>query len=189
MIGTIEYLLKKYNLKCDLKTVLNEWSKPHRGYHSISHLDDIINLIYLDKEKYNDLEYDLLVLAAIFHDIVYIPFSDNNEELSAEFFKKCLPFNFNHNLLKVIDMILATKLHQSNDYLCKIFNEYDMDIVTRDYDELLEWEKGIQHEYLPNYEFKYKYKKGRVEFLESLIKHYPNNRENLFKLIQYVKEL
>lgn len=95
MLGTIEYVLKKYNLKCDLKTILNEWSKPHRGYHSISHLYNLIDLIYLDNDKYNDLEHDLLILGAIFHDIVYIPLSNNNEELSAEFFKKCLPQNFN----------------------------------------------------------------------------------------------
>jgi pantetheine-phosphate adenylyltransferase len=188
MLGIIEYVLKKYNLKCDLNTILTEWSRPHRGYHSISHLDDLINLILLDKEKYNELEFDILILSAIFHDIVYIPFSKENEEISVDFFKNCFPSNYNHNLLKVIDIIMATKTHQSQDYLCQIFNQYDMDIVTRDYEQLLEWEKGIQHEYMSSMEYKEPYKKGRIEFLESLLKHYPSNRDNLTKLIDYVKE-
>ena len=81
-------------------------------------------------------------------------------------------------------MILDTKTHQATTNLSESFNHYDMSIVERDFDQLLEWENGISEEYKSYGE---QYKEGRLKFLESLLDKYPNNTENLLKLIDYVK--
>jgi hypothetical protein len=59
-----------------------------------------------------------------------------------------------------------------------------MNIVERDFNQLLEWEKGIMEEYKAYGET---YKEGRLKFLESLLDKYPNNTENLLKLVDWVK--
>jgi predicted metal-dependent HD superfamily phosphohydrolase len=80
-------------------------------------------------------------------------------------------------------MILDTKTHKANTRLSESFNNYDMNIVERDFNQLLEWERGISEEYQNNDS----YKEGRLKFLESLLDKYPNNTENLLKLIDWVK--
>jgi hypothetical protein len=60
-----------------------------------------------------------------------------------------------------------------------------MNIVERDFDQLLDWEKGISEEF--SVYPKEQYKEGRLKFLESLLDKYPNNTENILQLIEYVK--
>jgi len=81
-------------------------------------------------------------------------------------------------------MILDTKIHESTSELSEKFNQLDMNIVERDFDQLLEWEKGIGQEYKTHGE---QYKLGRLSFLESLLDKYPHNTENLLKLVDWVK--
>jgi hypothetical protein len=59
-----------------------------------------------------------------------------------------------------------------------------MSIVERDFDQLLEWERGI-HEEFKNYGDAYK--NGRLKFLESILDKYSHNTENLLKLVEWVK--
>ena len=57
-----------------------------------------------------------------------------------------------------------------------------MDILNRDYNSLLVWEKGIYEEY-KCYE---NYKQGRLLFLNECLDKFPLNQENLLELIKYV---
>jgi predicted metal-dependent HD superfamily phosphohydrolase len=109
----------------------------------------------------------------------------DNEEKSADFFIECCLDKTNSDVLEVKQMILDTKTHEATTNLSESFNHYDMSIVERDFDQLLEWERGISEEY-SGYG-KEVYKNGRLKFLESLMDNYPNNTENLLKLIEWVK--
>ena len=60
-----------------------------------------------------------------------------------------------------------------------------MNIVERDFEQLLEWENGISEEF--SVYPKEQYKEGRLKFLESLLDKYTNNTENLLQLIDHVK--
>jgi hypothetical protein len=126
-----------------------------------------------------------MMLAALFHDCVYDPMSGDNEEKSAQFFMECVIDKSNPDLLEVKQMILDTKTHQATTNLSEKFNQLDMNIVERDFNQLLEWETGIYNEYKA---FGEKYKEGRLKFLESLLDKYPKNTENLLKLVDWVKE-
>lgn len=176
-------LLDKWNIKVDSNTLLSMWNESHRSYHDLSHLSDLLEMINKDKSKYSDSEYDKLVLTAIFHDCIYEPTRNDNEERSAEFLlnsTKKTP-----DILEVSKMILDTKTHEPSTKLSEIFIDYDMDIVNRNFDELLEWEKGIYQEYKS---FGKDYKKGRINFLKSLLDKYVNNTDNILKLIDWVSE-
>jgi predicted metal-dependent HD superfamily phosphohydrolase len=180
----LQQLLNKWNIKCDINTLLAMWNESHRHYHNLDHLNDLIDQINEDKSKYSSKDYEKLILTALFHDCVYDPMRGDNEEKSADFFIECCVEKNSPELLEVKQMILDTKTHRSTTPLSESFNYYDMNIVERNFDQLLNWEMCISQEYKAYGE---QYKEGRVKFLESLLDKYPQNTENLLKLIDRVK--
>jgi pantetheine-phosphate adenylyltransferase len=82
------------------------WNEKHRFYHDSNHLSYLIELI----EKYNtDGEIKRkLYLISIFHDVVYDVHSSENEELSAETYKRMVGDRFEQD---IYDAILDTKDH------------------------------------------------------------------------------
>ena len=181
----LQELLNKWNIKCDVNTLLSMWNESHRHYHNLNHLNDLISQINENKSKFSGKEYEKLMLAALFHDCVYDPISLTNEEDSAKFLMECAVDKSNSDILDVKQMILDTKTHKSTTPLSESFNKFDMSIVERDFDQLLEWENGISEEF--SVYSKNEYKVGRLKFLESLLDKYTHNTENLLKLIDYVK--
>ena len=181
----LQQLLNKWGIKCDINTLLSMWNESHRHYHNLNHLNDLLISINENKSKYSQKEYEKLILTALFHDCIYDPMSSDNEEKSADFFIECTMDKMNTDILEVKQMILDTKSHQPNTKLSESFINYDMSIVERNFEDLLEWEKGIREEYKSYGEG---YKEGRLKFLESLLDKYPNNTENLLKLVDWVKD-
>lgn len=181
----LQELLNKWNIKCDVNTLLSMWNESHRHYHNLDHLNDLIDQVNENKGKFSEKEYEKLMLAALFHDCVYDPMSSTNEEDSANFLMDCVSDKSNTDILEVKQMILDTKYHNSITNLSESFNKFDMNIVERDFDQLLEWEKGISEEY--SIYTKEEYKSGRLKFLESLLDKYTHNTENLLQLIDWVK--
>jgi len=181
----LQQLLEKWGIKCHTNTILSMWNESHRSYHNLNHLNDLINQINETKSNYSQKEYEKLMLTALFHDIIYDTKSGNNEEDSANFLMECAIDKSNGDLLEVKQMILDTKTHNSTTPLSESFNKFDMNIVERDFDQLLEWERGISEEY--SIYTKEEYKSGRLKFLESLLDKYTHNTENLLQLIDWVK--
>ena len=181
----LQQLLEKWGIKCHINTILSMWNESHRSYHNLNHLNDLISQINENKSKYSEKEYEKLILTALFHDVVYDPASKTNEEDSANFLIECAVDKKNSDILDVKQMILDTKTHNSTTNLSESFNKYDMNIVERDFDQLLEWERGISEEY--SIYSKEEYKMGRLKFLESLLDKYTHNTENLLKLVEWVK--
>lgn len=104
-------VLEKYNIKSD---VLDRYRDSNRFYHNLEHLEYMV-----DKAREWGIISDELLLAIIFHDIVYDPKSNNNEERSA-YVAYSLTFNET-----IRDAILDTKTHehfssQLSSDLCKL---------------------------------------------------------------------
>lgn len=184
----LQELLNKYSITADVKMVLDMWNESHRHYHNLDHLNDLISQI--DEEyqlgKFNEKFKDKLLLTALFHDVIYEPSRQDNEERSAQFFEDLCADKRSKDVQEVKQAILDTKSHNAQTELSETFNKYDMNIVERDFDSLVKWEEGISSEYVPNYG-RDNYKIGRITFLESLLDKYPQNTENLLKLIDSVK--
>ena len=180
-------LFRKYKINVDPTFILDRWSEPHRHYHNINHLNDLIAQINEDYAdgRLSESEREKLTLTALFHDLVYEPDRNDNEEKSADIFYRFCSEQYNVDLVEVKQMILDTKNHIPCTPLSQKFIDYDMNICERNFDELLEWEDGIKEEYsmFSNKE----YKSGRIKFLESILDKYPYNMDNLLDLINWVK--
>jgi predicted metal-dependent HD superfamily phosphohydrolase len=180
-------LFNKYNIKVDPKFILDCWSESHRSYHNLNHLNDLISQINEDYGDglINETEREKLALVALFHDLVYDPTRDDNEEKSAEIFYRFCSEQHNIDLVEVKQMILDTKNHIPCTPLSQKFIDYDMNICERNFDELLEWEQGIREEY--SMFSSIDYKNNRIKFLETCLDKFPMNTDNLLDLINWVK--
>ena len=54
----LQELLNKWNIKCDINTVLAMWNESHRAYHTLNHLNDLIDQINENKSKFSGKEYE-----------------------------------------------------------------------------------------------------------------------------------
>lgn len=159
--------------------LISKWNEPWRYYHNEDHLNFLLNSIE-DLDISNN-DKDILFEVAYFHDVVYNPWSDTNEEDSVKFYTKVT----DDPNQRVIDIIMDTKLRDKpDDNLSSIFWELDNSVLKSDIGGLLEYERKIFKEFqFVNYSL---YKVGRVLFLESCIGKFDND-ENLKFLINYIK--
>lgn len=172
--------------KGSVEDLIKRWSEPHRYFHTLEHLKRILNQIDNDVEKLTHLEYDILRIAAIYHDIVYLPREDKyNISESIEKFEEDfphLPFIYKDKIKDIID---STNFHdfQHEDKLIRMFNSYDMaGILKGDLKTLIEDGNNVAKEYHLDPEV---YKKARIEFLEKYKEYNPN----IQKCIDYLKSL
>lgn len=154
----------------NIENVLSRWEEPHRFYHNTNHLNEILDLIYgaLNLGEITETEKHILVCVAIYHDAIYIPGSNTNEEESAALFlQHCKP-DFEYRQI-VADIILDTKTHsQSSHPLSEKFINYDLYYLrTGNLGRLIEDGKKIMKEFqkAPYNVFK----QGRIHFLNEFI--------------------
>lgn len=149
--------------------LIQRYGQPHRFYHNFKHVKSLLDQIK-DLSKLDSDQKYILGIVALFHDVVYSPFRDDNEEMSVAYFNKFVkeePSVAN----EVRQIILDTKTHQPSTELSKVFCILDTKILrSKSLAELLQWEDSIFKEYqsypLPMYKTK------RIQFLE---KHYDQN--------------
>ena len=170
-------LLSTWNINIGQEEIFRRWSEPHRTYHALSHLEDLVHQIHIHAEL-TQKERDMLTLAAIFHDIIYDPRRGDNEERSAALFLAHSPLDVDTE--EIASIIRDTKTHKPSTHLSAIFSHMDMSVVRQPYEKLLTWEHGIKAEYrhLPGVV----YCVARAYFLSKMIKKYPENAEALSRL-------
>lgn len=180
-------LFDEYGMKPAAVEQLQQcWREPHRYFHTETHLDQLVHDIeqlYAAREI-GEVDRRQLLMAAFFHDVVYEPTADDNEERSAALFRQLTKPHADTSTIE--QLILDTKTHQPHTQLSTIFCELDMAIIFRSgFEELLAWEKGIFREYqFADYGA---YKAGRTAFLQECVEKYPQNQQNLENLIVYVR--
>ncbi|NHA03230.1 adenylyltransferase/cytidyltransferase family protein [Mucilaginibacter sp. HC2] len=159
------------------KDILKHYQEPHRFYHTLEHLDDIYNQLELKGLGDNDI----LLLATVFHDIIYDPRSATNEEDSAAYFNEVFAGD---QALKdeVTQIILDTKSHQPKTELSRIFCDVDLNILHQSFDKLLVYEQQIFKEF--QFVDHVIYRQKRVEVLQNL--QAMVNNPALSYLIDYV---
>ncbi|KAL7464702.1 hypothetical protein ACHAXS_005039 [Conticribra weissflogii] len=109
-----------------LDIVTNLYSEPHRAYHNLTHVQDVLNsLDFLLEDCYDfepssplkisshhsqkSVENAIVTLAAFFHDVIYDPKSATNEKDSADLFVK-----FASELEGSISSLLEVELNNHN---------------------------------------------------------------------------
>lgn len=130
-------------------TIESRYCEPVRAYHTLEHIHDMIIISRQFKTEISD--YASVLLAIIFHDIVYDPKSNANEENSADLFSEFLGDYLDKSLLtKTVKYILATKCHlpgELSDRDLLLFLDLDMSILGRERDEYFSYAAKIRKEY------------------------------------------
>lgn len=158
----------------DLKA---KYAESHRYYHTWDHVLDLVDKAMSQYQPYFD---DDLLLAILFHDAIYNTRNKDNEEKSANYFKKYFPYN---NL--VYGAILNTKTHNNHDNISQtsyVLNQIDMSILYQsDMETFIDYENKIMKEYqFIDYE---SYRKHRIDFLKSI----DGIKEEFINYVKYYK--
>lgn len=144
------------------------YSTPHRYYHTLEHIKEIISYLYPVKEQISD--WDTIVFSTFYHDITYDIKSRDNEEnssLIAEERLQALSYD-SEKIDKCIAQIIGTKDHKkSEDSDTNFFIDADLSILGASWEKYINYSHQIRKEY-----FIYPdsvYKKGRKEVLERIL--------------------
>ncbi|WP_317897398.1 adenylyltransferase/cytidyltransferase family protein [Aurantibacillus circumpalustris] len=166
--------LKKLNFST---SVLKRLEEKHRFYHTTAHVLQVLSL--LEKAKILD---DDLFLTAVYHDAVYNPPANDNEERSADLFEKeAKVAKLNASKIATIrQYILDTKSHKSSDKKSQQFINADLDILNQPLEKLITFELQIFKEFqFVDYKI---YQPKRIEVLKTF-----NKDGKLDALIEYIK--
>lgn len=181
-------ILEKYLSPKTIFKLKEAWNEPRRRYHNEDHLYQILKDLEKSKFKLLPTQWEVLVIAAFFHDAIYVPGNPNNEDQSIKvFIESFLGKRF--DMVKTIkEMIKATQFRVvPTDKLIRIFWEADNAGFQGSFDKFLESEKKIRVEF--GHISLHTYKKGRIKFLKSCIGLMgPKADENCKKLIEYIEK-
>lgn len=157
--------------------IINRYAEAHRFYHTLEHIQKVLESL----NKKGLLKHDELFLATIFHDIIYNPQSNTNEEDSAEFFLKEASSSKLTSEQKehIKQLILDTKHHKATVSYSQELIDADLEILNGSFGELITYEKQIFKEF--QFVDYLTYKTKRLEVLKQL-----NTNGNLTSLIEYV---
>jgi len=133
--------------------LLEKYNEPHRHYHTWEHIEDL-----LEKAHKQGILSDDLFLAIVFHDIIYNPKNNDNEELSAELFYKHIKNDV------VRQAILDTKTHKPSNKIGEQLCLLDLSGLHGDFKSFIETEHKIFKEYA--FVDLETYKEKRIEILE-----------------------
>ncbi len=180
-----------YGLNLDaawLDEVFSAYRQPHRYFHTLDHLRNICELIHAQVAEPADAAQ--MLLAALFHDIVWFPQHNDNEAQSAKLFDS-LASSFGGDVPSEVaemvrSIILSTSSQRKVNALARQFHEFDCDILLHgDKVDLLAYEFQIFREcqFLSLKE----YRKGRSDFFKRFSQRFPEAKENMKFLIEYLE--
>lgn len=125
-----------------IKFVEPFYNNQSRYFHNFDHI--------LSAEKYFDEMTDEQYVAWLFHDIIYIPGENDNEEKSEQFFQEYILWNdLNVNSEIVSQIILDTKLHKPTIEESAFVLDIDMLCLSLPYNEFLSSREDVIKEYSP----------------------------------------
>jgi predicted metal-dependent HD superfamily phosphohydrolase len=148
--------------------VVAAWSEPHRRYHDLRHLAAVLGLV---RELGGEAADPAAVaLAAWYHDVVYDPRRDDNEQLSAERARAGLRGLVpDGRLAEVVRLVLLTAGHDAapGDANGAVLCDADLAVLATPPDAYAAYASAVRAEYghLPDEVFS----AGRIAVLESLL--------------------
>lgn len=144
--------LKNYATDSEQRlTMWNEveknYTKPDRHYHNLAHLNSMLAELKMYKDKFQN--WDAIIFAITYHDLIYNSLKSNNEERSADIaIKRLTNISFSEELLNLCrQLILATKKHEPSDFETNLFTDADLSILGSDSMTYKEYSKQIRREY------------------------------------------
>lgn len=144
------------------------YTEPHRHYHTLAHLQYLLQQLL--PVKRNVENWEALLLALYYHDLVYNTARNDNEEQSAELAAHYLQGTQipKESILLCRQHILATKshvAHQSHD--TNLFTDADLSVLGSTPEAYLTYAKQIRQEY--SHTPYAQYVKGRTTVLQHFL--------------------
>lgn len=147
--------------------LVQAYSNPSRRYHTIKHIDCVLNKIQALQDYTQDLT--TVELAAWFHDVIYNTQAQDNEERSADYADEVLnrldiPSSYITNVKR---LILNTKHHQADDIDSQVLLDADLAILAANAVDYQEYADAIRQEYA--WVSDDNYIQGRTQVLEKFL--------------------
>jgi predicted metal-dependent HD superfamily phosphohydrolase len=148
--------------------VVAAWSEPHRRYHGVTHLAAVLGLV--DELAGAATDPDAVRLAAWYHDVVYDPRREDNEQVSAERARAGLRGLVPEDrLASVLRLVLLTAGHdpEPGDDDGAVLCDADLAVLASEPGHYAVYASAIREEYghLSDEEFT----AGRIAVLERLL--------------------
>lgn len=119
-----------------------------RHYHTLQHLENLLQILIPIKAKIND--WDTLLFTLFYHDVIYNAIKSDNEEKSAELAiarMKTIGIE-NSQIEKCQTQILATKKHlPCTDSDTNYFTDADLSVLGQDWETYSNYYKNVRKEY------------------------------------------
>jgi len=164
------------------------YSSQSRYYHNLHHIQSMINLAYENSSEIKD--FDELLFAIWFHDIIYSSTSKKNEEKSANFFDELLKgFNFKElKKEKIYQLIMSTKAHKilvEKDSDNSFLLDFDLSILGQNWNIYQKYIQDIRKEYkiYPDFLYNPSRKKVLESFLGREKLYFTKKYQNLFEKV------
>jgi predicted metal-dependent HD superfamily phosphohydrolase len=128
--------------------LLNQYSEPHRKYHTLEHIHEC--LLHAERIKHLTAHYDEIIIALWFHDAIYDTHRLDNEEQSANQAKHCLEAArvADDKINRIVALILATRHNQPPQTADEaLLVDIDLAILGADPKRFQAYETQIQEEY------------------------------------------
>ncbi|WP_149526060.1 HD domain-containing protein [Sphingobacterium hotanense] len=141
--GTDNKLIKQY-----WTALKHQYLSNGRYYHNLHHIEAMLTELEAVKEMLVNI--DLIWFAVFYHDVIYIPQSNSNEEDSAIYAReRLINTSLNNKQIDlIVALILATKkheLHQESDFNYLV--DADLSILGKPWEDYLQYTKNIRKEY------------------------------------------
>lgn len=156
----------------ELAQLFTNYSDPARAYHNWSHIGAMLELL---EETHDLLQRPRAVLLAIlFHDVVYDPRADDNEDASAEFMHRVATDEDQYDLIGADVLISFTRTHEVGVQFAadirndgRYFLDMDLSILGAEPPEFRTYCNQIRQEFhfVPDEE----YLAGRIRVLERFL--------------------
>jgi predicted metal-dependent HD superfamily phosphohydrolase len=149
--------------------IFTKYSESKRHYHTVEHIEAMIAILKEVKDKIED--WDTLLFAVFYHDIVYRASNNSNEEDSAKLsMQRLSEIKYPApKIAKCAQMIIATKNHESSDdndtnYLI----DADLSILGKSPETYQTYTEQIREEYsiYPDFMYNSGRKKALLHFLK-----------------------
>lgn len=171
---TFQKLVVKWVSNKELtETLWNEieegYSGRDRHYHTLSHLETMLSELLSVQNKIQD--WDTVLFALFYHDIIYKPTRNHNEEKSADLTEARLTQLAcpEDQIKKCKQLILATKTHlASTDPDVNYFTDADLSILGQGWENYSTYARNVRKEYsiYPDLIYDYGRKKVLAHFLD-----------------------
>jgi predicted metal-dependent HD superfamily phosphohydrolase len=169
--------------------IKTNYSNKKRHYHTLTHLENLLQQLVAVKTKIKD--WDTVLFTLYYHDIIYNPLKTTNEEKSAEFAQNRMqlvgvPQSIIDNC---VSQILATKKHLlSTDSDTNFFTDADLCILGQPWEVYEQYYKQVRKEYTLYPDLIYN--PGRKKVLQNFLQMEPIFKTDYFfeKLEEQAKE-